>query len=927
MSFQMPAGSETLIQSDKKIETLEQQARELALSVETVRQQTLSQSNERIEALEQKARDLARYVETTRQKTLLQSNNKTEALEQNARDLADFVETLRNQTRLQSETDIEALRQKARDLALFVETVRNETRLQSETEIAALGQKARNLAVAVESIREETLLQSDSEIAALGQQARDLAVSVETAREETLLQSDSEIAALGQQARDLAASVENVREETLLQSDTEIKGLKKQARNLALSVEKSRIETLMQSDMVTRKLNEELEQRVQSLRQANQTLQALIQTTPLAIITLDQRSHVTMWNSAAEQMFGWKECEVLGQPLPIVPADQKEAFVQSIHYEFRPEKATAHALRLCHKTGSLVHVNLWTAPVTDAGDAIVGSLGLFVNVTENKRLEEQSRRAEEAVRQSEARKDAILRVSLDAIITMDHEGMILSFNPAAERIFGYAAKEAIGKSVAELLIPLALRPRHQEGLASFMKTGTGLILDKRVEMPGLRADGSEFPAELTITRIPVDGPPLFTGFLRDITERKCLEEQCRQSQKMEAVGQLAAGVAHDFNNLLTIIVGYSELLLCKLPVADPNRDPLGQIRKAAERAAGLTRQLLAFGRKQILAPVVLDLNSLMTEMDKILRRLIGEGIELKTVLQPALGPVKADPGQIEQIIMNLVINSRDAMPTGGLLTIQTGYTVLTEAQVRQHPETHRGPYTLLVVSDTGHGMDQATKTRIFEPFFTTKEVGKGTGLGLSTVFGIIKQSGGFIEVDSALGSGSTFRIYLPQIPEATLNQSGREESEHGLVKMPRGAETILLVEDEGGMRDLAQLVLEASGYKVLSTRNGGEAVQVCHEYADAIHLLFTDVVMPKMSGRQLTDLLVPSRPSMKVLYMSGYTDDTMVRHGIQHAETNFLPKPFTPVALAQKVREVLDGTNGHQGSAVAGGCPPAAVPV
>ena len=334
-----------------------------------------------------------------------------------------------------------------------------------------------------------------------------------------------------------------------------------------------------------------------------------------------------------------------------------------------------------------------------------------------------------------------------------------------------------------------------------------------------------------------------------------------------------------------------------------------QIRKAGERAAALTRQLLAFGRKQILAPVVLDLNSLLTEIEKMLRRLIGADIELTTILQPGLGRVKVDPGQIEQIIMNLVVNARDAMPTGGRLTIQTHNTVLSELQVRQHPDLPPGPYTLLAVSDTGSGMDEATKARIFEPFFTTKEVGKGTGLGLATVFGIVKQSGGFIEVDSALGSGSTFRIYLPQIREATR----LKEADHGLVKMPRGMETILLVEDEDGLRELAQLILEASGYKVLSTRNGGEAVQVCHEYADDIQLLFTDVVMPKMSGRQLTDLLVPSRPNMKVLYMSGYTDDTMVRHGIQDAGTNFLAKPFTPVALAQKVREVLDGTNGRKG--------------
>jgi two-component system cell cycle sensor histidine kinase/response regulator CckA len=650
---------------------------------------------------------------------------------------------------------------------------------------------------------------------------------------------------------------------------------------------------------VERKRSEE------SLRQSNQTLHALIQTTPLAMITLDQRCHVTMWNPAAEEMFGWKASEVLGEPLPIVPPDQKEAFDRSIHYEHQPDRATSHELHLCHKTGALLEVQLWTAPVTDANGAIVGSTGLFVNVTESKRLLEQSRRAAEAVRQSEARKDAILRMSLDAIMTMDREGTILSFNPAAERIFGYLEKAAIGISVDHLLIPPVANPPHKDGPGTSMKSGMGFVLDKRLEMPGVRADGSAFPAELTITRIPLDGAPLFTGFVQDITDRKCLEEQLRQSQKMEAVGQLAAGVAHDFNNLLTIILGYSELILRKLPAGDPDREPTGQIRKAGERAAALTRQLLAFGRKQILSPVVLDLNSLVIETEKMLRRLIGADIELSTILQPGLGRVKVDSGQLEQVMMNLVVNARDAMPTGGRLTVQTHNTALTEAQVRHHADLPPGPYALLAVTDTGTGMAEETKMHIFEPFFTTKEVGKGTGLGLATVFGIIKQSGGFIEVDSALGSGSTFRIFLPQIGDAAQLKN----ADHGQVKMPTGGETVLLVEDEDGVRELAQLILEASGYTVLSARDGGEALQVSHEYAKVIDLLFTDVVMPKMSGRQLSDLLVPYRPNMKVLFMSGYTDDTIVRHGIQAAETNFLPKPFTPVALAQKVREALDGTN------------------
>ena len=400
----------------------------------------------------------------------------------------------------------------------------------------------------------------------------------------------------------------------------------------------------------------------------------------------------------------------------------------------------------------------------------------------------------------------------------------------------------------------------------------------------------------------------------DVTQTRQLESQLRQSQKMEAVGQLAAGVAHDFNNLLTIILGYSEIAINEMPAAGPGREHLTQIHRAGERATGLTRQLLAFGRKQILSPVVLDLNSLLTEIEIMLRRLIGADIELITILQADLGCVKVDAGQFEQVVINLAVNARDAMPTGGRLTIQTSNVILTELQNRQHMDLPAGSYALVEVSDTGRGMDGATKRHIFEPFFTTKEIGKGTGLGLATVFGIVKQSGGFVEVDSALGTGSTFRAYFPQIHE----EHGFEEDDRFPVRLPKGSETILLVEDEDGLRELALLFLESRGYKVLSARSGGEAVQLAYEYEDAIHLLFTDVVMPMMSGRQLSDLLLLSRPSMKVLYMSGYTDDTMIRHGVHHGGSNFLSKPFTHSALAQKVREVLDGTNEQQEIAVIG---------
>jgi two-component system cell cycle sensor histidine kinase/response regulator CckA len=518
-------------------------------------------------------------------------------------------------------------------------------------------------------------------------------------------------------------------------------------------------------------------------------------------------------------------------------------------------------------------------------------------------------------KRAEAERDQLLhRLQLQiermplAYLLFDADFRIIDWNPTAERIFGYARAEVLGLAPPyEKLVPRAFWEKANE-LLGRIRSGD---MQAHSVNENLTKDGRTIQCEWFNTPL-LDDQGQFTGLLclvQDITERKSLEEQYRQSHKMEAVGQLAAGVAHDFNNLLGIILGYSELLLARLPAAVPDREPLRQIRSAADRAAGLTRQLLAFGRKQILAPVVLDLNSLVTELDKMLRRLIGEDVELITVLQLGLGRVKADPGQVEQIVMNLVLNARDAMPKGGRLTLQTANAVLTDPQVREHAGLPAGSYTLLTVSDTGCGMDAATRARIFEPFFTTKEVGKGTGLGLATVFGIAQQSGGFIEVESAPGSGSTFRIYFPHMPEVMQLRA----SEPGRMKMSTGLETILLVEDADDLRGLVQLILETSGYQVLSGRNGAEAEQVCRDFAGVIHLLFTDVVMPKMSGRQLADLLAPSRPDMKVLYMSGYTDDTMVRHGIQNTGTNFLPKPFTPIALAQKVREVLDSATRQQG--------------
>jgi nitrogen-specific signal transduction histidine kinase/ActR/RegA family two-component response regulator len=381
------------------------------------------------------------------------------------------------------------------------------------------------------------------------------------------------------------------------------------------------------------------------------------------------------------------------------------------------------------------------------------------------------------------------------------------------------------------------------------------------------------------------------------------QAQFQQAQKMEAIGRLAGGVAHDFNNLLTIITGYSDLMLASMPPDDPNREMIAEIKTAGERAGMLTRQLLAFSRKQKVEPVVLDLNALIGNLDKMLRRLIGEDIHLTTVLRPGLHRVTADAGQIEQVLMNLVVNARDAMPRGGQITIETANVELDEGYAQTYPEVPPGSYVRMSVTDTGCGMDRETKAHLFEPFFTTKEAGKGTGLGLAIIYGIIKQSQGHITVYTEEGKGTTFMIYLPRVG------GGRPPSTQVMQRaaLPPGRGSILLVEDDGGVRRIARQTLEQNGFRVIEAANGEEALRLSNSYAEPIDLLVTDMVMPLVGGPELAKRLAPTRPALKVLYLSGYTDETVVGHGLLDPGLAFLQKPFAPDTLARKVHEVLSG--------------------
>jgi two-component system cell cycle sensor histidine kinase/response regulator CckA len=495
----------------------------------------------------------------------------------------------------------------------------------------------------------------------------------------------------------------------------------------------------------------------------------------------------------------------------------------------------------------------------------------------------------------------MLDSSLDAIVMVDDHGAIVEFNPAAERTFGRTRSDVLGEQMAELLIPPSLREDHHRGFDHFLATGEGPILGKRLELSALRADGSEFPVELAITKVPSDGPPLFTGYLRDLTEQRQLEEQLRRAQRMETVGRLAGGVAHEFNNLLQAITGYSDLASAEVGADQPElRRSIDQIKAAATLAAALTGKLLAFSRQQVVQPRVVDLSAMVEELAAMVRPLLEERINLILELEPAGTSVEADPGQLELVVMSLVINARDAMPDGGQVTITVATLDVTE------PSGSRplapGRYVRLAVSDTGTGMDEETISRAFDPFFTTKEPGEGTGLGLSTVHGIVTQSGGDVQITSAPGEGTTFDIYLPST-KAAGQEPTSESSPQGAV----GGETILLVEDQDAVRTVLRKILKRNGFEVIVAGSGAEAIESTRALGKPVDLLVTDLVMPGMNGRDLSRELVALYPGLRVIYMSGHTEDEALHEEIEAGRADFLQKPFSAITLVESARKVLGG--------------------
>ncbi len=523
------------------------------------------------------------------------------------------------------------------------------------------------------------------------------------------------------------------------------------------------------------------------------------------------------------------------------------------------------------------------------------------------------RRAEEALRESEERFRAMFEQAAVGMAHVNLSGAWMRVNQRLCDIVGFDHDELLARSIQSVLHPDDV-VAHEEQMR---RMTSGEISTSALEHRYLRKGGTVIWATLTLSlmREASGAPKYCIAIFEDITQRKQLELQFFQSQRLEAVGRLAGGVAHDFNNLLTAITGYSDALLDAMESEDERRTDVQQIRRAAEHAAALTAQLLAFSRKQVLRPKVLDLNAVVVGMDSMLRRLIGEDIALSTVagIDPdiAAGRVRADPAQVEQVVMNLVVNARDAMPDGGRITIETANIDLAESYADRHVAFVPGKYVMLAVTDTGCGMDKETQGRVFEPFFTTKGPGKGTGLGLSTVYGIVKQSGGYIWVYSEIGHGTTFKLYLPRVEDAVDVPSAPEPPKS--FEMLRGTETILLVEDEDALRTLINRMLTKYGYTVLEARHGREALAICEAYSGRIHVVVTDVVMPEMGGRELVDRLASLRtgdPPIKVLFMSGYPGGDMVRRGVLDVQTAFLQKPLTLASLARKLREILEGARG-----------------
>jgi len=639
-----------------------------------------------------------------------------------------------------------------------------------------------------------------------------------------------------------------------------------------------------------------LDRQMRILEGERQKLSAVVSHADAGFLVFDESLRVTWANNIFVSRFCPTENpgSVLGSPCREVLCRQPVTCEECpAARPFRSGIAAHHELRQDDE-GQPRYIYATAMPIKSLRGTVEQTIVMLQDVSQLEVL----RRSQQALSASEALYRNLFSSMTDGVVVVDRERRIIDVNPAFIHLFGYTLDEVKGQRTLILYKEQAEFDSFGAALAS-VQGEDAIIRTVRLR----RKAGDEFLAEVAAFQLNDRGGQLkgYVGLVRDVSERSRLEERLRQSQKMEAVGRLAGGIAHDFNNLLTVILGHSSLILSGQRDGDTIRRSVEQIAKAGERASSLTRQLLAFSRKQVLKPTVLDLNTIVRDMETMLKRLIGEDIRLQSTTQPDLGRVRADRGQIEQVIMNLAVNARDAMPSGGELSIETANVELDEDYALGRPGARPGNYVLLAVSDTGIGMDAETKAHLFEPFFTTKGPGKGTGLGLATVYGIVKQSRGYVWAYSEPGRGATFKMYLPRVWDDVHAPEAHAEA----LPAPACAGTVLVVEDEEPVRKLVCSVLGAAGYTVLEAPDPTSAIRIAEDYKGPIHLLLTDLIMPGRSGREVGEKVSSVRADIKILYMSGYSDEAIVRHGILQPGIALLQKPFTPDLLKQKVAEVL----------------------
>ena len=684
-----------------------------------------------------------------------------------------------------------------------------------------------------------------------------------------------------------------------LTEEVAVECMKEGAYDYILKTSLKRLPSAVMNALEKKEAERQKRRAMMALHRSEDLYRLLADNTGDLICMLDLEGTYVYISPSYQEVLGYSPEELLGRnAFSLIHPDDKAATKAKFREALLSKTKRSAEFRFRHRNGEWRIFESVGNIVFDWRGNPQRAVIISRDITERKR-------AEESLTASEERYRRLVELSPE-MIAVHCEGRFVYVNPAGVKLLGAAtSKELIGKPIWDIV-----HPDHREEVIERVQQNQEGQQTPLVEQKIVRLDGQVVDVEIMGIPTIYQDKPAIQIIVRDITERKRVEEdlrqseeQLRQSQKLEAVGQLAGGVAHDFNNLLTVITGYSDLTLRRLNPDEPLYRHVIEIKKAGERAASLTRQLLAFSRKQVLQPKVLELNAVVADMNKMLRRLIGEDIDLMTVLDPDLGQVKADPGQIEQVLMNLVVNARDAMPEGGKLTIETANLYVDAKQVGGQVVMQPGQYVMLAVSDTGCGMNVEIQEHIFEPFFTTKEQGHGTGLGLSTVYGIVKQSGGNIWVYSEVGEGTIFKVYLPHVNEQV------EESKPGAAhtETPEGWETILLVEDEQMVRSLAARALREQGYSVVEASNGEEALLMARNHVGKeIHLLLTDMIMPRMNGHDLAEHLKRSHPRIRVLFMSGYTNRGIVHHGMLSEGALFLPKPFTLEGLTRRVREVLD---------------------